>query len=198
MTIKIIACWCYGFETMDMSQYLPKTICGFIEIERIGAVYLATTLIAHNQKCIPAFGICGRDVHNINYTDTLDDVKEKLLKFTKAGLIVATMLDKSYLTLGGVSMGITALIVDSSFFEIYLGMGYESLDISELIKRIDEEIYDKEKHKLALDWVKNLNEIIFIGTIYTDIEKMVKIVLEKFGKIEVLVSNIGIYKQINA
>ena len=154
MTITITTCWCYGSETMDMSPYLPKAIWGFNGAERLGAVYLAATLVAHNQKGIPAFGIYGRDVQDANDTDIPDDVKEKLLKFAKAGLTVATMRGKSYLAMGGVSMGIAGSIVDPGFFESYLDMRYESVDISEFIRRIDEEIYDKEEYKLALDWVK--------------------------------------------
>ncbi len=50
------------------------------------------------------------------------DVEEKLLRFARAGLAVASMKGKSYLSLGGVSMGIAGSIVDHNFFESWLGM----------------------------------------------------------------------------
>jgi len=154
VSLTVTPCWCYGSETMDINPYIPKAIWGFNGTERPGAVYLAAVLAAHNQKGLPAFGIYGRDVQDMKDTKIPDDVQKKLLKFTKAGLAAATMKGKSYLAIGGVSMGIAGSIVDPYFFESYLGMRYESVDMSELIRRIDEEIYDKEEYKLALDWVK--------------------------------------------
>ena len=154
LTISVTPCWCYGSETMDTMPYMPKAIWGFNGTERPGAVYLAAVLAAHNQKGLPAFGIYGMDVTDSNDTVIPEDVKTKLIKFAKAGLAVATMRGKSYLAMGGVSMGIAGSIVDPSFFESYLGMRYESIDMSEFIRRIDREIYDKEEYALALDWVK--------------------------------------------
>ncbi|MCG2767649.1 MAG: L-fucose isomerase, partial [Anaerolineae bacterium] len=82
------------------------------------------------------------------------DVQEKLLQFTKAGLAVATMRGKSYLAMGGVSMGIAGSIVDQAFFESYLGMRVETVDMCEFTRRIEEQIYDAEEFSRALRWVR--------------------------------------------
>ncbi len=155
LTITATPCWCYGSETMDMNPHRPKAIWGFNGTERPGAVYLAAVLAAHDQKGLPAFGIYGRDVQDAGDTSIPEDVKEKLLQFAKAGLAVATMKGKSYLSMGNVSMGIGGSIVDPGFFESYLGMRCEYVDMSEFIRRIDEEIYDKKEYDYAMDWVKN-------------------------------------------
>ena len=70
---------------------LLKLFWGLNATERPGAVYLAAVLAAHNQKGLPAFGIYGKDVQDAHDTTIPEDVKEKLLKFAKAGLAVATM-----------------------------------------------------------------------------------------------------------
>jgi L-fucose/D-arabinose isomerase len=154
LTISVTPCWCYGSETMDTNPYMPKAIWGFNGTERPGAVYLAAALAVHNQKGLPAFGIYGKNVKDLSDTTIPQDVRTKLLKFTRAALAVASMKGKSYLAIGGVSMGIAGSILDPSFFESYLGMRYESVDMSEFIRRIDREIYDKEEYTRALDWVK--------------------------------------------
>jgi L-fucose isomerase len=139
---------------MDMDPGIPKAIWGFNGTERPGAVYLAATLAAHNQKGLPAFGIYGHEVQDKDDNSIPGDVQEKLLRFVKAGLAVALMRGKSYLAMGGVSMGIAGSIVDHNFFENYLGMRVETIDMSEFIRRIDEKIYDEEEFNRALSWVK--------------------------------------------
>ena len=159
ISLTVTPCWCYGSETMDMDPYIPKAVWGFNGTERPGAVYLAAVLAAHNQKGLPAFGIYGKDVQDVKDTSIPQDVQEKILRFAKAGLAVALMKGKSYLAMGGVSMGIAGSIVDHNFFEAYLGMRVESIDMSEFIRRIDEEIYDKNEYEKALLWVrKNCTE----------------------------------------
>lgn len=153
-TLSVTPCWCYGSETMDMEPYLPKAIWGFNGTERPGAVYLAAVLAAHNQKGLPAFGIYGRDVQEKENTIIPGDVQNKILSFGKSAIAVATMRGKSYLSMGGVSMGIAGSMVDPTFFEDYLGMRCECVDMTEFIRRIDEEIYDEKECKLALDWVR--------------------------------------------
>jgi L-fucose isomerase len=86
--------------------------------------------------------------------DIPEDVQEKLLRFARAGLAVASLRGKSYLAMGGVSMGISGSIVDQPFFEKYLGMRVESVDMSEFFRRIEEKIYDQEELQRALSWVK--------------------------------------------
>lgn len=153
LTITVTPCWCYGSETIDMNSW-PKAIWGFNGTERPGAVYLAAALAGHNQKGLPAFGIYGRDVQDAGDELIPDDIKEKLLRFAKAGLAVATMRGKSYLSMGSVSMGIAGSIVNDDFFQKYLGIRNEYIDSAEFIRRISENIFDREEFKKALAWVK--------------------------------------------
>ncbi|MBZ5669342.1 MAG: L-fucose isomerase [Acidobacteriia bacterium] len=154
VSLTVSPCWCYGSETMDMDPLTPKAVWGFNGTERPGAVYLAAVLAGHNQKGLPAFSIYGKDVQDTGDKTIPHDVQEKLLRFAKAGLAAAEMKGKSYLSLGGVSMGIAGSMVDPVFFQDYLGMRNEYVDMSEFVRRIDEEIYDKEEYKRAFDWVK--------------------------------------------
>jgi L-fucose isomerase len=154
VSITITPCWCYGSETMDMDPLIPKAVWGFNGTERPGAVYLAAVLAAHNQKGLPAFSIYGHDVQDSTDTSIPTDVQEKLLKFARAGLAVAEMRGKSYLSLGGVSMGIVGSIVDQSFFESYLGMRVEVIDMSEFVRRFEEGIFDPVEYQRALQWTK--------------------------------------------
>lgn len=154
VSITVTPCWCYGTETMDMDPSTPKAIWGFNGTERPGAVYLAAVLSGHAQKGIPAFGIYGKDVQDAGTTDIPQDVHEKLIRFAKAGLAAAYMKGKSYLSIGSVSMGIAGSIVNEELFQNYLGMRNEYVDMSELVRRIDEEIFDPEEYQLALNWVK--------------------------------------------
>jgi len=160
LTLTVTPCWCYGSETMDMDIHRPKAIWGYNGTERPGAVYLAAVLAAHSQKGLPAFSIYGKEVQDLDKTAIIpEDVKEKILAFVKAGMAAAIMRGKSYLSIGNVSMGIAGSIVDPIFFEDYLGIRCEYVDMTEIIRRIDREIYDKEEFKKALSWVKkNLKE----------------------------------------
>jgi L-fucose isomerase len=152
VTITVTPCWCYGAETMDMDPTLPKAVWGFNGTERPGAVYLAAVLAAHAQKGLPAFGIYGRDVQDADDTTIPEDVKEMVLRFARAGIAVATMRGKAYLAMGGVSMGIAGSIVDPAFLENYLGLRYEMVDMSEFVRRMDREIYDRKEFDRALKW----------------------------------------------
>lgn len=154
LTISVTPSWCYPTETMDTHPTRPKAIWGFNGTERPGAVYLAAALGAHNQKGLPAFSIYGRDVQDIGDTEITADVQEKLLQFAKAGLAVATMKGTSYLSMGTVSMGIAGCIVDENFFQRYLGMRNEYVDMTEFVRRIELEIYDHDEYERALAWIK--------------------------------------------
>jgi L-fucose isomerase len=154
VSLTVTPCWCYGSETMDMDPNIPKAVWGFNGTERPGAVYLAAVMAGHAQKGIPAFSIYGRDVQDAGDTTIPQDVQEKLLRFARAGLAVAAMRGKSYLAMGGVSMGIAGSIVDQPFFEDYLGMRVETVDMSEFTRRIAENIYDPDEFDRALAWVK--------------------------------------------
>lgn len=155
VSLTVTPCWCYGSETMDMDPHMPKAVWGFNGTERPGAVYLAAVLAAHNQKGLPAFGIYGRDVQDNDDETIPDDVKEKILRFVRAGIAATTMQGTSYLAMGSVSMGIAGSIVDADFFEKYLGMRCEYVDSTEFIRRINENIYDKQEYEKALAWVSD-------------------------------------------
>jgi L-fucose isomerase len=51
-------------------------------------------------------------------------------------------------------MGIAGSIVDDHFFQEYLGMRCEYADMSEIIRRVNEGIYDKEEFAKAIEWTK--------------------------------------------
>ncbi|WP_353421907.1 L-fucose isomerase [Staphylococcus delphini] len=153
-TITVTPCWCYGSETMDMNHNIPHAIWGLNGTERPGAVYLAAVLSAHAQKGIPAFGIYGKDVQDATDRHIPEDVKEKLLLFSKAALAKGLMQGKAYLSIGSVSMGIAGSMVDESFFQQYLGMRNEYVDSTELIRRMELGIYDHEEYERALAWTK--------------------------------------------
>jgi L-fucose isomerase len=155
VSLTVTPCWCYGSETMDMDPGIPKAVWGFNGTERPGAVYLAAVLAGHTQKGLPAFGIYGRDVQDSDDQSIPADVQEKILRFCRAGLAVATMRGKSYLAMGGVSMGIAGSIVDQAFFEKYLGMRVETIDMTEFLRRIDHNIFDQEEYAKALAWVRD-------------------------------------------
>ncbi|MDR1169702.1 MAG: L-fucose isomerase [Prevotellaceae bacterium] len=154
VTITVTPCWCYGSETMDMDPHTVKAVWGFNGTERPGAVYLAAVLAAHAQKGLPAFGIYGRDVQDAGDTEIPCDVRKKLLRFSKAALAVSVMRGKSYLSIGAVCMGIAGSIVNTDFFESYLGMRCEGIDEVEIIRRMNEGIYDREEFDRALAWAK--------------------------------------------
>lgn len=151
-TLTVTPCWCYGSETMDMDKTTPKAVWGFNGTERPGAVYLAAVLAAHTQKGIPAFSIYGRDVQDAQDKTIPADAAEKILRFARAAAAVGEMKGKSYLSIGSVSMGIAGSMVNPDFFENYLGMRCEYKDMSEIIRRVDKEIFNKKEFELALAW----------------------------------------------
>ena len=154
-TITVTSCWCYGAETMDMNPHWPKAVWGFNGTERPGAVYLAAVLAAHAQKGLPAFGIYGHDVQDLEDDSIPADVAEKILRFARAAQAVATMRGKSYLSMGSACMGIAGSIVNPDFFQEYLGMRNESVDLTEIIRRMTEGIYDPEEFEKAMAWTRD-------------------------------------------
>jgi len=155
ITLSVTPCWCYGSETMDMDPNTIKGVWGFNGTERPGAVYLAAVLAAHAQKGLPAFGIYGHEVQDRDQVATIpEDVKEKLLRFGRAAVAVATMKGKSYLQIGSQCMGIAGSIMDQDFVESYLGMRVESVDEVEILRRMEEGIYNEAEYQKALAWTK--------------------------------------------
>ena len=154
ITLTVTPCWCYGSETMDMDPMTIKGVWGFNGTERPGAVYLASVLAAHARKGLPAFGIYGQDVQAADSTEIPEDVKEKMLRFARAAVAVATMRGRSYLQIGAACMGISGSFIDADFFEEYLGMRVESVDEVEVIRRMTLGIYDEKEYEKALEWTK--------------------------------------------
>ena len=155
ITLSVTPCWCYGSETMDMDPMNIKAVWGFNGTERPGAVYLASVLATYAQKGLPAFGIYGHEVQDRDDISKIpDDVKEKLLRFGRAAIAAKTMVGKSYLQIGSVTMGIGGSIINQDFLEEYLGMRVESIDEVEILRRMEEGIYNKEDYKKALKWTK--------------------------------------------
>ena len=153
-TITVTSCWCYGSETMDMNPYYPKAVWGFNGTERPGAVYLAAVLAAHAQKGLPAFGIYGHDVQELSDNTIPADAAEKILRFARAAQAVATMRGRSYLSMGSVSMGIAGSIVNPDFLQEYLGIRAESIDLTEILRRIQLGIFDHEEYDKAMAWTE--------------------------------------------
>ena len=153
-TLTVTRCWCYGSETFDMDPRTIKAVWGFNGTERPGAVYLAAVLAAHTQKGLPAFSIYGHDVQEASDTSVPADAAEKILRFARCAVAVGWMKNKSYVNLGGVAMGIAGSYCDASFFQKYLGIRPEWVDMTEIIRRITLEIYDHEEYDRALAWVK--------------------------------------------
>ena len=154
VSLSVTPCWCYGTETMDADPLMPKAVWGFNGTERPGAVYLACMLAGYAQRGMPAYGIYGREVQDATDTSVPEDVKEKILRFVKAGLAVSMMKGKSYLSVGTSSMGIAGSFVNVDFFQDYLGMRPENMDMCEIERRIAEGIYDKEEYAKAFAWTK--------------------------------------------
>ena len=154
ITLTVTPCWCYGSETMDMDKNTVKAVWGFNGTERPGAVYLAAVLAGHAQKGLPAFGIYGHDVQDLDDTSIPEDVAEKILRFARCAVAVCTMRGKSYLQIGSICMGIAGSIIDLDLFEKYLGMRVESVDEVEIIRRMTEGIYDKAEYEKAYAWIR--------------------------------------------
>ena len=154
VSLTVTPCWCYGSETMDMDTHTPKAIWGFNGTERPGAVYLAAVLAGHTQKGLPAFGIYGQDVQSAGDTEIPANVRGKLLGFAQCGLAVALMRGKSYLSMGGTSMGIAGSVVDPAMWEKWLGMRVEAIDMTEIAGRMRKSQFDPAEYEKALAWVK--------------------------------------------
>ncbi len=154
-TLSVTPCWCYGSETMDLDPTTIKAIWGFNGTERPGAVYLAAALAAHAQRGLPAFSIYGHDVQDADDKTVPDDVKEKILRFARCAVAVGQMKGKSYVNIGAVAMGIGGSCCDPSVLQHYFGIRPEWVDMCEVTRRVELEIYDKDEYEKALAWVKS-------------------------------------------
>ena len=153
-TLSVTPCWCYGSETMDMDPKTIKAVWGFNGTERPGAVYLAAVMAAHAQKGLPAFSIYGHDVQDVTDNTIPEDVAEKILRFARCAMAVGQMKNKAYVNIGGISMGIAGSYCDADFMQKYLGLRAEWVDLTEVLRRITLEIYDKTEVDKAYAWIK--------------------------------------------
>ena len=98
---------------MDMDPDTIKGVWGFNGTERPGAVYLG----------VRACNACAEGTSRVRNLRTRrtgrgcngsipDDVREKLLRFGRAAVAVATMRGRSYLQIGSICMGIGGSIID--------------------------------------------------------------------------------------
>ena len=153
-TLTVTPCWCYGSETMDLNPLTTKAVWGFNGTERPGAVYLAACMAAHAQRGLPAFAIYGEDVQNMDESGITPDVEEKILRFARCALVVGQIKDKAYVSIGSVSMGIGGSFLDAGMMQKYFGIRAEWVDMTEILRRIDLEIYDKAEYEKELRWIK--------------------------------------------
>lgn len=153
-TLSVTPCWCYGSETFDMNPHTVKAVWGLNATERPGAVYLAAVMAAHAQRGLPAFAIYGKDVQDATDETIPEDVKKKILSFGVCAIAVGEMRNRSYVNFGSVCMGIAGSQCNPDFFQKYLGMRDEWVDMTEVLRRMALEIYDKDEFEKALVWVK--------------------------------------------
>lgn len=153
-TLTVTPCWCYGSETMDLDPMTTKAVWGFNGTERPGAVYLAASMAAHAQRGLPAFAIYGEQVQDIGDSGITDDVKEKILRFARCAVVVGQIKNKAYVSIGSVSMGIGGSFLDAEMMQKYFGIRAEWVDMTEILRRIDLEIYDKAEYEKELEWIK--------------------------------------------
>ena len=153
-TLSVTPCWCYGSETMDLDPLTVKAIWGFNGTERPGAVYLAAAMAAHAQRGLPAVSIDGHDVQDANDNTIPPDVAEKILRFARCAAAVGQMRNKAYVGIGAVAMGIAGSNCDAQFLQEYLGIRAEWVDMSEVQRRYQLDIYDKEEFEQAYAWTR--------------------------------------------
>ncbi len=154
ITLTVSPCWCYSTEVMDFDPQTVKAVWGFNGTERPGAVFLAAVLAAHAQKGLPAFGIYGHDVKDATDTEIPEDVAKKIMLFAQAALAAKSMRQNSYLQVGSMCMGIAGSILDQQTLYEYFGLRSESVDETEILRRIDKGIYDHEEFARALKWTR--------------------------------------------
>lgn len=153
-TLSVTPCWCYGSETMDLNPTTIKAVWGLNATERPGAVYLAAAMAAHNQRNLPAFAIYGKDVQDADDNTMPSDVVEKILRFARCAISIGQMKNKAYVSIGSVSMGIAGSFLNPDLMQNYFGIRAEWVDTTEILRRIDLNIFDKIEYEKALAWAK--------------------------------------------
>lgn len=87
------------------------------------------------------------------------------MRFGRAAVAVATMRGKSYLQIGSICMGIGGSIIDPAFIEEYLGMRVESVDEVEILRRIQQDIYDKDEFERLISGRENIARMVWTRTL---------------------------------
>lgn len=152
-TLSVTPVFDYGTETLDFNPHTIKAVWGFNGTERPGAVYLACAMAGYAEYGLPVFSIYGKDVQDLDDHTIPEDVKEKLLAFARCAVAVGQMKGKSYLSIGGVSMGIAGSFMDPLILNEYFGMHAEWIDMSEVQRRLQKGIYDHDEYEKARQWV---------------------------------------------
>ena len=153
-TLSVTPIFSYGTETLDFNPHTVKAVWGFNGTERPGAVYLACAMAAYAEYGLPVFSIYGKNVQAMDDNSIPQDVASKILAFARAATAVGEMRGKSYLSIGGVSMGIAGSFLEPFMLADYFGMHAEWVDMSEVNRRIEKGIYDQEEYEIAQRWVK--------------------------------------------
>lgn len=153
-TLTVTPCWCYGTETLDLDPATIKAVWGFNGTERPGAVYLAAAMAAHAQCGLPAFKIYGHDVQDADDATIPADVAKKIISFARAAVAAGQMRGKAYVNLGASAMGIAGSQVNVDFFQKYLGMSVEFVDMTEILRRMALHIYDEDEVSRARVWIQ--------------------------------------------
>ncbi|MGM9522633.1 MAG: L-fucose isomerase [Oscillospiraceae bacterium] len=152
VTLTVTPSWCYGMEVIDQDPNTIKGIWGFNGTEYAGAVFLAAAISAHAQKGWPVFSIYGHDVQDADDNSIPEDVQKKILQFVKCAVAAKSMRGNSYLQIGTFCMGIASSVLDHDVLQHYFGMRCESVDQSEILRRIQNGIYDHEEFEKAKAW----------------------------------------------
>lgn len=153
-SLAVTPSWCYGTEVLDLDPTTIKAVWGFNGTERPGAVFLAASMSGFAQRGIPAFSIYGHDVQDLDDDSIPADVAEKILRWARGAYAIGQMRGKSYVAIGGSCMGIAGSQIDPVFMHQYFGLTSEFVDMTEVLRRMVLEIYDKEEYEKALAWIK--------------------------------------------
>ena len=96
--------------------------------------------------------IYGRDVQDVTDDSIPCDVQGKILTFANAALAAGQMRGKSYVGIGGVSMGIMGSCVEHSVLQKSFGVRTEWVDMSEVNRRVTLGIFDQDEYARARLW----------------------------------------------
>ena len=122
VSLTVTPCWCYGSETMDMDPLMPKAVWGFNGTERPGRGLprRGARRRTPRRACRPSAST-GATCRTRATARSPRTCRRSCCGSRGPGWPWRIMRGKSYLSLGGVSMGIAGSIVDQPFFEKYLG-----------------------------------------------------------------------------